>query len=91
MYTGVYKDTFGLKLFDCTEHSSKVSQLITLLKDSEVRSFLKTFIDCAIAESELQILKRLAYVEAILGVSDDSEVPTVPQKLTEIEAKVGMY
>lgn len=68
----------------------KVKQLIELLNCEEVQSFLKGFVDTAIATSELRILKRLATVEQVLGIDDYgySEAPTIPQKLTEIENKV---
>jgi hypothetical protein len=85
-----YKDTFGYKFCDCTEKQTKINNLISLLKDPEVQSFLKTFIDSAIAQSELNILKRLAVVEQVLGIEDygDAEALTIPQKLTEIEHTV---
>jgi hypothetical protein len=85
-------DTLGFKSFDCPVPNSKVSQLITLLKDPEVQSFLKTFIDAAIATSELKILKRLAATEQLLGIDCDegtSQAPTIPQKIIEIEDKVN--
>jgi len=85
--------SFGYKLFDCTEQNSKVSQFITLLKDPEIQSFLKVFVDNAIATSELRILKRLAAVEQVLGLDDygleDTEAPTLPQRIERIEEKVN--
>jgi hypothetical protein len=85
-------DNFRYKVFDCPVQNSKVSQLIALLKDPQVQSFLKVIVDNAIATSELRILKRLAAVEQILGLEDygldETRAPTLPQKLTEIENKV---
>jgi hypothetical protein len=87
--------SFGYKLFDCTEQNSKVSQFITLLKDPEIQSFLKVFVDNAIATSELRILKRLAAVEQVLGLDDygleETEVPTLPQRIERIEEKVNDF
>jgi len=95
MYADIYKDTFGYKVFDCTANNqnSKVNQLITLLQDSEVQSFLKGFVDNAIATSELRILKRLAAVEQILGLDDygqdETAASTLPQRIKNIEDKVN--
>jgi hypothetical protein len=93
MITSCNSDTFGYKVFDYPVQNSKVSQLITLLKDPEVQSFLKVFVDSAIATSELHILKRLAAVEQILGLDDyglDEKVaPTLPQRIERIEEKVN--
>jgi hypothetical protein len=64
---------------------------ITLLnEDKDFQESVKTFFEYSIATSELKILKRLAAVEQILGIEDygDTEAPTIPQKLTEIEDKV---
>ena len=86
-------DTFRYKAFDYSVQNSKVSQLLILLKDPEVQSFLKVFVDNAIATSELRILKRLATVEQVLGLDDfgleETEVPTLPQRIERIEEKVN--
>ena len=64
----------------------KVKQLIELLENEEVQSFLKIFIDGAIATSELRILKRLSSVESILGLSDlDNDTPTLPERIDKLE------
>ena len=85
-------DSFRYKVFDRPVQNSKVSQLITLLKDPEVQSFLKAFVDSAIATSELQILKRLASVEQILGLddygTDEAEAPTLTQRIDKLEEQV---
>ena len=84
-------DSFRYKVFDRPVQNSKVSQLITLLKDPEVQSFLKVFVDNAIATSELRILKRLAAIEQKLGIIDYGldEAPTVPERLDKLEEKVN--
>ena len=86
-------DTLRYKSFDYPVQNSKVSQLMTLLKDPEVQSFLKVFVDNAIATSELKILKRLAAVEQVLGLDDyeleETEVLTLPQRIKQIEEKVN--
>jgi DNA integrity scanning protein DisA with diadenylate cyclase activity len=82
------KNTFGYKLFDCTEPTTKVNQFISLLKEPDIQSFLKEFIDAAIATSELNILKRITTIEEKLGIIE-SEALTIPQKLEEIESKVN--
>jgi len=85
-------DSFRYKVFDCPVQNNKIGQLITLLKDPEVQSFLKVFVDNAIATSELQILKRLTAVEQILGLddygTDKAETPTLPQKIDRLEEQV---
>jgi hypothetical protein len=52
-----------------------------------------SFVDNAIATSELQILKRLAVVEQVLGLDDygldEKAVPTLPQRIEQIEEKVN--
>ena len=52
-----------------------------------------SFVDNAIATSELRILKRLAAVEQVLGLDDfgleETEVPTLPQRIKQIEEKVN--
>lgn len=61
------------------------------MKDPDVQTFLKDFIDEAIATSDLKILKRLATVEQALGIEDygDTEAPTIPERLDKLEAKVN--
>lgn len=85
-------DSFRYKVFDCPVQNNKIGQLITLLKDPEVQSFLKVFVDNAIATSELQILKRLTAVEQILGLddygTDKAETPTLPQRIDRLEEQV---
>jgi hypothetical protein len=85
-------DSFRYKVFDCPVQNNKIGQLITLLKDPEVQSFLKVFVDNAIATSELQILKRLTAVEQILGLddygTDKAETPTLPQRSDRLEEQV---
>ncbi|HEY3362159.1 MAG TPA: hypothetical protein VGK06_10165 [Methanosarcina sp.] len=52
-----------------------------------------SFVDNAIATSELRILKRLAAVEQILGLEDygleENSAPTLPQRIEQIEEKVN--
>lgn len=52
-----------------------------------------SFVDNAIATSELRILKRLAAVEQILGLDDygleNTATPTLPQRIKNIEDKVN--
>jgi hypothetical protein len=88
-----YKDTLGFKVFDCTEQNGKVSHLIALLKDPEIQSFLKVFVDSAIATSELKILKRLSACESILGLDDysidGSTAPSIPERLSKLENKIN--
>lgn len=67
---------------------TKVNDLISLLKDPDVQTFLKTFIDASIATSELNILKRITTIEEKLGIIE-SEGPTIDFRLSEIEAKVN--
>lgn len=93
MIASCNSDSFGYKPFDYPVQNRKVSQFLALLKDPEVQSFLKVFVDNAIATSELRILKRLTAVEQVLGLEDygleETEVPTLPQRIERIEEKVN--
>jgi hypothetical protein len=83
-------DTFGFKLFDCTDDEQSVNAFIELLQKPAVQTIFQLMVDNAIAVSELKILKRLSAIETVLGMSEpDDEVTTIPQKLTEIEDKVN--
>jgi len=67
----------------------KIKQLIDLLQDKEVQSFLKLFIDNSIVTSDLNILKRLSTIESMLGLNCDYEeedhAPTLPEKISRLE------
>lgn len=96
MITSCNSDTLGYKVFDCQVQNSKnnkVNQFLTLLKEPEIQSFLKSFVDSAIATSELRILKRIAAVEQILGLedygADETAAPTLPQRIKILEDKVN--
>ena len=88
-----YNATIGFKVFDRTGQNSEVNQLISLLHDPEIQSFLKVFVDNAIATSELRILKRLAAIEQKLGIIDYGldEPPTIESRLTKLEQKVNTH
>jgi len=70
----------------------KIKQLIDLLQDKEVQSFLKLFIDNSIVTSDLNILKRLSTIESMLGLNCDYEEedhnPTLPEKISFLEENV---
>lgn len=74
--------------------NEKVKQLIELLQDQEVQSFLKIFIDNSIATSELNILKRLSTVETALGLNDPEEheekekLPSLSDRIHKLEYKI---
>jgi hypothetical protein len=88
MITTCNSDTLGYKPSGV---QSKKEIFISLLKEPEVQSFLKTFIDSAIAQSELQILKRLAALEQVLGfdVYDENQANSIPARLTKIEDRMN--
>src|SRR5665647_3822771 len=79
--------TLDFKPFDCQE---KVKEFIALLKYSEVQAVLKLFIDNSIVTSDLQILQRLATLEAKLGLNDllDSDEPTIPEQLSILAGRI---
>jgi hypothetical protein len=62
----------------------KVKQLIELLKNEEVQTFLKIFIDSSIATSDLAILKRLTALEDAQTTTkiDDNKAPEQIPTLT---------
>jgi hypothetical protein len=53
--------------------SESVQQFLALMEEPDVQSVLKLFIDSAIAESELKILKRLTDIEKALGLNGFSD------------------
>ena len=90
------KDTDRYKLFDRTEQDSKVTQFLTLLKEPEIQTFLKTVIEATIATSDLKILKRLSKVEAMLGLLDEELLEdeeeqelSIPEQIIELKNNVA--
>ena len=79
--------TLDFKPFDCKE---KVKEFIALLKYPEVQAVLKLFIDNALAKSELMVLKRLATLEARLGLNDmePEEELTIPAQLNLLASRM---
>jgi hypothetical protein len=89
------KDTDRYKLFDRTEQDRKVTQFLTLLKEPEIQTFLKTIIEATLATSDLKILKRLSKVEAALGLLDEelldekeAQEPSIPAQIAELKDDV---
>jgi len=67
-----------------------VKQLIELLKNPEVQSFLKFFIDSSIATSELQILQRLTTLEdsqAEPRIKENKPMEQIPLPETKTELR----
>jgi hypothetical protein len=90
-----YIDTDRYKVFDRTEQNDKITQLLTLLKDPEIQTFLKTIIEATIATSDLKILQRLSKVEAMLGLldeelleDDEEQEPSIPTQIAELSDRV---
>jgi hypothetical protein len=90
-----YIDTDRYKLFDRTEQNDKITQLLTLLKDPVIQTFLKTFVEATIATSDLKILQRLSKVEAMLGLldeelleDDEEQEPSIPTQIAELSDRV---
>jgi hypothetical protein len=90
-----YIDTDRYKVFDRTEQNDKITQLLTLLKDPEIQTFLKTVIEATIATSDLKILQRLSKVEAMLGLLDEElledeeeQEPSIPTQIAELNCRV---
>ena len=70
--------------------SEKVKQLINLLKDPEVQTFLKLFIDSSIATSELEILQRLTALEdsrAEPKAEENKPIEQIPLPETKTEQR----
>jgi hypothetical protein len=88
--------SFAYELYDCqVSHNEKIKQLLVLLKDPEIQTFLKTFVEATIATSDLKILQRLSKVEAMLGLLDEElleeeEVKelSLPAQITELNERV---
>jgi hypothetical protein len=79
------KDIFDFKGFD----PKSVSQLIELLKNPEVQAFLSLFCDNNLAVSDLQVLKRLAKIESVLGLNDiESDQQTIPKQIEAIKEEI---
>lgn len=70
----------------------KIKQLIDLLQDKEVQSFLKLFVDNSIVTSDLNILKRLSTIESMLGLNEleeeEDDNPTLPEKISILSEKI---
>jgi hypothetical protein len=67
-----------------------VSQFLELLKHPDVQTFLKTFVDCAIAQSDLQILQRLTALEdsqAAPQLNEQIESGQIPIPTTRTEQR----
>lgn len=74
-----------IKSFDL----ESVSQLLDLLKNPEVQAFLKILFDCHLATSDLQVLKRLAKIESVLGLNDiEPDQPTIPKQIEAIKEEI---
>jgi hypothetical protein len=74
-----------IKSFDL----ESVSQLLDLLKNPEVQTFLKLLFDCHLATSDLQVLKRLAKIESVLGLNDiEPDQITIPKQIEAIKEEM---
>ncbi len=65
-----------------TSKTEKINQFLTLIKDPEIQPFFRNYIENIIATSDLQILKRLAAVETLLGLDDYSDFENEEHKIT---------
>jgi hypothetical protein len=65
-----------------------------LIKDPDVQSFFRMYIENVLATSELKILKRLAAVEKLLGLDDfsaggdDEHELTIPEQLSLLAERI---
>jgi len=88
MLVDTYKDNFVFKGFDGADIRNKINTFVSLLHDPVIIESLQTIFESFMATSELQVLKRITAIEEKLGIIE-SDVPTIPQKLIEIEVKVN--
>jgi hypothetical protein len=78
------------KVFDCQEKKDKVNQFLALLQDPDIKPVLNLYLENFLATSELRVLKRLAALEAKLGLNDliDSDEPTIPEQLSILADRI---
>ena len=74
--------------------TAKINQFLMLIKDPEVQPIFRMYIENILATSELNILKRLATVETLLGLDDFSDFDdeerglTIPEQLTLLAERI---
>ena len=74
--------------------TEKINQFLTLMKDPDVQPTFRTYIENILATSELNILKRLAATETILGLNDYSNFEneerglTIPEQLSLLAERI---
>ncbi len=75
-------DSVNTKSIFRTSKTEKINQFLMLMKDPEIQPFFRNYIENIIATSDLQILKRLAAVETLLGLDDYSDFENEEHKIT---------
>lgn len=71
----------------------KIQQFLMFLKDPEIQPVFRNYIENILATSELKILKRLAAVEATLGLNDFADFEeehelTIPEQLSLLTERI---
>lgn len=71
----------------------KVQQFLLLLKDPDVQPIFRIYIENILATSDLNILKRLAAVETILGLNDfadleDEQEMSIPEQISLLSERI---
>src|SRR5665647_278777 len=78
------------KPFDCQEKKDKVNQFLALLHDPDIKPVLNLYLENFLATSELRVLKRLAALEAMLGLNDmePEEELSIPAQLNLLASRI---
>ena len=88
--TSLNNVSLDFKVFDCTAKEEKVNQFLAFLHDPEIKSVLNLYLENFLATSDLRILKRLAAIEATLGLDDmeSDEELSIPARLDLLSDKI---
>jgi hypothetical protein len=74
--------------------TEKINQFLMLIKDPEIQPIFRMYIENILATSELNILKRLAATETLLGLNDYSNFEneerglTIPEQLSLLAERI---
>jgi hypothetical protein len=74
--------------------TEKINQFLMLIKDPDVQPIFRMYIENILATSELNILKRLAAVETLLGLDDfsagddEEHESTIPEQLSLLAERI---
>src|ERR1039458_3909363 len=74
--------------------TEKINQFLALMKDPDVQSTFRIYIENVLATSELNILKRLTTIEKILELNDypienDEAESTIPKQISLLSNQIN--